>query len=268
MTFQRDYNELLSEVLTEYRNLTPDGEITEGSVLFIKSSVMASVLWGINKTLDTIANQFFVETADRRHIEMHASEYGIATFEKSDVQLIEEILAVKRSKMSGGNRYDYAAWAREVTLDDESIVFAMIVPLARGEGTFDIVVVGSNNYGWASDEIRDKIIETVDLLRPIGSGFSWGIRVLAVTVEKPTVTISGTGINWDQIATKEAIITYINTLLPGQTLHSSQILSIMHQYGAETAEVTWPIGQYTPPMNPLTGYYGILRATSSTVQIL
>ena len=164
MAFSRDFNELLDEILTNYSNLTSDDRIDEGSVLFMKSACTASMLWGLYKALDNVADQMFVETANRHFKEMHAAEYRITTAEKTDSQIAAEVLEVKRSKMSGGNRYDYAAWAREVKLGDESIIYAMVEPLAQGEGTFDIIVVGSKNNGTASDEILNKIKETVKIV--------------------------------------------------------------------------------------------------------
>jgi len=264
MAFQRDFNELLNEILTAYKN-NVGGEITEGSVLFVKAACTASMLWGLYQTVARAADQIFVETADRQHLERHAAEYGIPTDGRPDVEIVDDLLAAKRSKAAGGNRYDYAAWAREVTLYDEHITDVQIIPLAQGEGTFDIVVVGSKNNGRASDDICVKIYDYIQARRPVGSGFSNGMRVCPAEPEWISVVISGSGANWDQVATIAAITAYIGTLRPRETLYRSQITSIMHQYGAAAAQVISPGEDIPPPESLAAGQYAMYRALDVTV---
>jgi uncharacterized phage protein gp47/JayE len=259
MAFQRDFNELLNEILTAYKGQFPE-EVTEGSVLFIKASCTASMLWGLYQTMEGVANQIFVSTADRAGKELHAAEWGIPTVNRSDAQIVDDVIAAKRNKLAGGNRYDYVKWAQEVTLGDEHITHAQIVPLARGEGTFDIVVVGSQNNGRASNEICTKIYNYIQPLRPVGSGFSWGLRICPATPYYIPVIIRGAGTNWNEIAAKEAIIMYINSLLPRQTLYISQIVAIMHENGADTAEVQFPNSNTTPSESLTMGNYTMFRA--------
>jgi uncharacterized phage protein gp47/JayE len=266
MAFQRDFNELLSEILTAYRNQFGESAITAGSVLFIKSAVTASMHWGLLRALDKLAAQIFVESADRTHKERHAAEFGIATEGLTDAQIVDAVLAAKRSRLSGGNRYDYVAWAREVTLNNEFITYATVVDLAQGEGTFDVVVV--SNEATASPEILAKITETLQSRRPIGSGFSWGMRVVSATPQHPAITIQGSGNNWDRTATKAAVIAHVNSLEPGQPLRRSMILAIMHEYGAATADVTNPATDQTPVWNPTAAQYGVYRVSDIVVEEL
>jgi len=265
LAFQRDFNELLEEIVTSYKN-NLSTEITEGSVLFIKGACTASMLWGLYQMLSRAADQFFVTTADRQHLERHAAEYGISTVDRPDAEIVDDILAAKRSKLSGGNRYDYVAWAREVTLDSERITHAQVVPLARGEGTFDIVVVGSDNEGRASDDICDKIYDYIQERRPVGSGFSNGMRVCAAEPEYITITVHGSGVNWDKTATKEAITAYVSTLRPREILRVAHLTSIMLQYGAETAFLTHPAVDISPPESAVNGQYHMFRADDVIVE--
>jgi len=261
MAFQRNFNELLDEILINYKN-SLSVDIPEGSVLFVKAACTASMFWGLYQALSRAADQFFVTTADRQHLECHAAEYNIPTVGRPNMQIVDDILTAKRSKLAGGNRYDYVAWAREVTLGDEYITHAQLVPLARGEGTFDIIVVGSGNDGRASDDICAKIYEHIQEHRPIGSGFSDGMRVCAAEPEYITVTIHGAGANWNQVATREAITAYISTLRPRETLYISQLTSIIHQYGATTAQVLAPSVDSSPPESVVEGQYSMYRAAN------
>jgi uncharacterized phage protein gp47/JayE len=263
MAFQKDFNELLNEILTNYRNRFP-GDVTQGSVLFLKASCTASMLWGLYRQLDRAADQMFVETADRAHKERHAAEFGIPTVGMSDAAITDAVLAAKRSKLAGGNRYDYAAWAKEVTLGDESIRHAVVVELAQGEGTFDIVVVPYKNF--VSNELLAKIKDVCIARRPIGSGFSTGMRVVAAEPHFPQVVITGSGANWNKEATRQAINTYIDGLAPGQTLVRSMLFAIAHEYGADTATVEEPTEDIKPPWVPKTARYVFFKSGNTLVR--
>lgn len=334
MSFKREFNDLLNEILTNYRNMGPTEQIdasrlkiehpeiysqyviesypdtSVGSILFLRAACTASMLWGLYSTIDKVSAQMFVETAMRRYKELHAAEYGITTAGKSDNQIVEEVLAKKRSKVAGGNRYDYEAWAKEVVsnlsnftppatalsqngvggfaafaavdgLTDtkawdtnssnsgafvrlnlgtlsraytvvqmymssggsnssysvqhsdngidwstvaqitpnvdgwnavqwasagphsfwrllltntpgtgpyvtdmkwlegpEGVQHVTVYPLAQGEGTFDLVILGTLELGAPSQDLLSKVYEYVNDRRPVGAGFSWGMRVL------------------------------------------------------------------------------------------
>lgn len=270
MAFQRSFNDLLNEILTSYRNQFGGEALTPGAVLFVKASCTASMLWGLYQQLDRAADQIFVSTADRAHVERHAGEYGIATISedggpKATAQLVDEVLSAKRSKLSGGNRYDYVAWAKEVTLDGERATDAVVVPLAQGEGTFDIVVAGQGVQP-VSGELCAKIHEYIQLRRPIGAGFSWAVRVIPVFPQPVPVRIKGSGANWDREGTRAAIGGYIDGLPLGQTLARSIIFAIPHEYGAESVDVVTPEADVAPTWDAAAGQYAVLRAYSIDVE--
>jgi len=265
LAFQRGFDELLNEVLTEYQTQFP-GAVTQGSVLFLKAACTASMLWGLYRQLDRAADQFFVASADRANIERHAAEFGIPTAGRTDAQIVDDVLAAKRSKLAGGNRYDYVAWAKEVyydhpyTLGDgsvqyerERVIDAYVEPLAQGEGSFDIIV--RTNRTAVSDEIAAKVREVCLERRPIGSGIPERIRAVKAVGYHIGVHIKGQGAAWDVNATRAAIVEYVSGLGLGSVLYTypngfqtnmglpvrrSMLAAIAHGYGAETVEVVLP----------------------------
>ena len=283
MPFSKDFNDLLEEILISYRNLGPieqldavqlkadhpeiyaqyatqsQPDLSEGSVLFMKAACTASMLWGVYKAINKVSDQMFVDTADRRFKERHAAEYDVVTTGKSDVLIVEEVQAAKRNKLAGGNKYDYIAWARSVVRDTEIIVFAAVYPMAQGEGTFDIVVVSNENDGVPSAGIIEDITVLVEDRRPVGSGFSWGMRVLGPAALVTPVELSGTGSQWDKVATKSAIEAYMKSLVPGQVLYRSQLATLAHQYGAESAVVSSPDADILPLVDTAAGIYQMVR---------
>jgi uncharacterized phage protein gp47/JayE len=272
MAFQKSFNELLNEILTNYRNQFP-GDVTPGSVLFVKASCTASMLWGLYRQLDRAADQMFVGTADRAHKERHAAEFGIVTAGKTDAEITDAVLEAKRSKLAGGNRYDYAAWAREAMLGDESVTYAAVVELAQGEDTFDIVVVSTNRDGEtnlpvnASQGLLDKVKSLCQSRRPVGSGFSWGMRVVAAAVKRVSVRIQGTGANWNKEATAQSVIDYVNGLVPGQKLVRALLVAMAHEYGADSAEVVEPPADVVPLWTPAAGMYEVLRCGETALEV-
>lgn len=259
MSFKKSFNTLLNEVLTEYRNEF-QGEITPGSVLYVKAACTASMLWGLYQSIDKCAAQMFVSTASREFKERHAAEFGISTVDKTDAEITAAVIAAKHSKMSGGNRYDYVAWAMDTRLDDEYIKHAQVIERPRGEGTFDIVVQGSESRGVASFEICQKIYDIVQERRPVGAGFSWGIRVLPAVPQIITVKIEViSNESFDKEAAQTAITTYINELNPREVLYKSQLLSITHQFGAVSADVIFSGNNVEPIEDRAAGTYSMIR---------
>ena len=255
MAFQRDFNDLLTEVLTSYKAQFP-GAVTPGTVLFIKASCTAAMLWGLYQQLDRVSDQMFVASADRAHKERHAAEFGIATADKTDAQIVDEVLAAKRSKLAGGNRYDYIAWAKEA-VGAENLADVIVVPLAQGEGTFDIVVANKDIYGAMPPSDLQRIRDYIQARRPIGSGFSWGTRIIDAQPEMVEIAITGHGVNWNIDGTKSALRAYVEGLGIGRTVARSMLYAIAHEYGADTVSVVRPTADVVPHWNPAAGEYGV-----------
>jgi uncharacterized phage protein gp47/JayE len=66
------------------------------------------------------------------------------------------VLAYKRKKPAGGNKYDYVAWALAVT----GVLRAWTVPLGNGPGTIDVVIVSDPNIT-GSEMPTDDLLATV-----------------------------------------------------------------------------------------------------------
>lgn len=79
MSYQsKTYEEIKDALLTDYRNQIPDADISEGSDIYVKASVLASALWGLYQYQRYIERQTFPDTADSPGIEHHASIRGLS----------------------------------------------------------------------------------------------------------------------------------------------------------------------------------------------
>lgn len=78
MSYQpKTYAEIRDALLTDYQNQIPGADISEGSDIYIKASVLASALWGLYQYQKWIEKQAFPDSADSDGIEHHASIRGL-----------------------------------------------------------------------------------------------------------------------------------------------------------------------------------------------
>ena len=140
MAFQKDFDELLNSILTDYKNQFPEADTSQGSLIFIKSACLASALWGLYKYQEWISKQIFPDTADTEALEHHAWVRGLErTYSETDAAYLARLLDYIRRPPAGGNKYDYVKWAMEI----DNVAAAYCFPLAQGLGTVDVVIIAS-----------------------------------------------------------------------------------------------------------------------------
>lgn len=136
--FQKSFDELLDAILTDYRNQFPEADTSQGSLIFIKSAVQASALWGIYKYQEWIGNQIFPDTAETEFLEHHAWVRGLSrVIGETDAELLTRLLDYIRRPPAGGNKYDYVKWALSLDYVSQAWCF----PLGQGLGTVDVVIL-------------------------------------------------------------------------------------------------------------------------------
>ncbi len=140
MSFQKDFDELLNNILTDYKNQFPEADASQGSLIFIKSACVASALWGLYKYQDWISKQMFPDTSDSEALEHHAWVRGLTrTYGETDSAYLARLLDYIRKPPAGGNKYDYVKWA----LEKDNVKAAYCFSLAQGLGTVDVVIIAN-----------------------------------------------------------------------------------------------------------------------------
>lgn len=138
MTFEKGFNELFNNILTDYKNQFPEADTSQGSLIFIKSACLASALWGLYKYQEWISAQIFPDTADTEALNHHAWIRGLTRKAgETDAAYLARLLDYIRRPPAGGNRSDYVKWALEIT----NVAAAYCYPLAQGLGTVDVVIL-------------------------------------------------------------------------------------------------------------------------------
>lgn len=136
----KDFDQILNEMLTDYQNQFPGIDVSQGSLVFIKSACTASAIWGLYKGMEYLARQVFPDTADAVHMEHHAWVRGLTRTEnETDAALLNRLLNRIRKPPAGGNKNDYEQWALSI----DNVAAAYCYPIPSGPGTVDLVILAN-----------------------------------------------------------------------------------------------------------------------------
>lgn len=188
MSFQKDFDTLFQTILTDWQNQFPDADISQGSLIYLKSACLASALWGLYKYQEYIARQIFPDTADTANLEHHGWVRNLnRNINESDANYLARILDDIRRPPAGGNKYDYVKWARAV----DGVAKAYCIPIGQGLGTVDVIILSDANSTGSeipSSSARIGVVTSVSTGKLIdtAAAFSTGHAVAAGdTVENP-----------------------------------------------------------------------------------
>jgi uncharacterized phage protein gp47/JayE len=240
--FERTFDELFNAILTDYKNQFPEADSSKGSLVFIKSSALASSLWGLYKYQGWIARQAFPDTADVEALEHHAWVRGInRKTGETDADLLARLLDYIRRPPAGGNKSDYVKWALSIT----GVKAAYCVPLGQGPGSVDVVIVADISTGSEvpSAGLIEEVRAYIDEQRPVTAKY---LRVIAPEILPQAVTLAGTGANYNPVQTALDIATYMEGFAPGQPLYRSQLGNIAIINGAEDYVIPTPAANVVP----------------------
>lgn len=242
MPFQKGFDEILAGILTDFQNVFPGVDVSQGSLAYMKAAGYASALWGLYRYQEWISRQIFPDTADTEALEHHAWIRGLSrTYGESDSAYLARLLDYIRRPPAGGNQYDYKKWALEI----DNVAAAYVTPLAQGGESVDVVIVanavttGSEIPGQA---LLDEVAAYIEDVRPVGARF---VRVLAPTVVLQNVTMTGVG-GSIVTAVQADISAYLDGFQPGEELYVPQLIAIAIRNGALNPIVTTPVGTVTP----------------------
>jgi uncharacterized phage protein gp47/JayE len=248
MAFEKSFDELLNALLTDYKNQFPEADTSQGSLIFIKCSALASALWGLYKYQDHISQQLFPDTADTENLEHHAWVRGLARkVGEEDSELLTRLLEYIRRPPAGGNQYDYVKWALAV----QDVKSAYCIPLGQGVGSVDVIIMADADLTGSeipSQTLIDTVKAYIDDVRPVTAKYC---RVLAPTFVTQNVTITGSGSGWDKNATASDIAAYLSTFEPNQVLYRSQLVNFAILNGAEDATCITPSANVVPTTNAI-----------------
>lgn len=251
MNFQKDFNTLLSGLLTDWQNTFPEADLSEGSLIYLKSACLASALWGLYKYQEWISRQIFPDMADTEHLEHHAWVRGLTrTSGETDAELLARLLEYIRRPPAGGNKHDYEMWAKSI----DNVENAHCFPLGQGPGTVDVVILADEGVtghevpsshammGAVTTVTEDKLVDSAANYATTSNGGPVRIGDVVVnddTMAKATVTAvdSATALSLDA-----DIFTAV-----GQAYTIKSLTVQVHDYIEDVRPVTASIVRVLPP---------------------
>lgn len=242
MAFEKTFDEILNGILTDFRNIFPSVDVSQGSLAYMKAAGYASALWGLYKYQEWIKRQGFPDTADTEALEHHAWVRGVPrTAGENDADYLARLLDYIRRPPAGGNKYDYEKWAKEV----DGVQGAYAFPLAQGAESVDVVIVA--NAATTGSEIPsqvliDAVAAYIADVRPVGARF---VRILAPTIVYQGVTMTGVGPTLAS-AVQADIDAYLTIFEPGQELYLPQLVARATENGVANPVISIPAATVTP----------------------
>ncbi|HOX53316.1 MAG TPA: baseplate J/gp47 family protein [Fibrobacteria bacterium] len=236
MKSYKSYDELFSEILTSYGNASPNASTMVGSELYIRAAGLASVVWGLYKEASWVYDQIFPTTSDPDGLLRHAQDLGLDKRPgESWSALLDRILAVYRNPSGGGNPTDYERWSMSVKVQvngvEESATSVTCYPAKFGPGT--VVLLVQKASGDPSQTLLDRIRDVVLENGPVVPA---EVYVLKPSTKAIAISIQMAG--GDRSKADSSILSYLATLLPGQTLQPVVIQGLCFQAGASSASIT------------------------------
>jgi uncharacterized phage protein gp47/JayE len=257
--FLKSFDDLLENILTDYQNLDPAPDITQGSITYIKGACLASMLWGLYKYQDYLANQIFPDVCDTNNLNHHGAVLGIArSADDTDETYRTKILNYLRQPPAGGNKLDYETWAGE-TPGVTGAGFTGIVTVASAvvqtpadgltPGNVAVTLMPTNEavIGLTGmQDLVDNCYDYIDARRPVTANqltvqqATPFYAYIELTVTPPTGQVADLQLMTDDVTA------FIANLKPGDPCYKSKLQAICIQDGAENVVVNYPTSDIVP----------------------
>lgn len=260
MELNKSYDSLLNELIQSHLNKSGK---TPSLLLRIFYSGVAVLAWGIYRSLQWVLKQVTPSRSSSAMLDVHAADFGVSRLDgESDSDLLSRLMDLVQNPRSGGNKKDWERWAKEVTfLHDagletewlERVVVAKIHENARGPGTINVALTSSRTESGFEGIPTPALLTAVDThleeMRPLGI---WDYSTFATVHDDVAVQIAITSDQFSDVSVLVAnqIDLYIKSLLPGQPLSVSMLLSIAFSYGATDADVISPANNLSAENGP------------------
>jgi len=247
--YDKNFDDILEEILIDYQNLDEAPDVGEGSTPFIMGSVLASMVFGLYRYQDYINKQHFPDSADSVHLDRWGTIYDINRLtNESDSDYLGRILNFIRIPPAGGNSNDFKNWALDSEhsyyIDGDSTyynAYAACVNQDDGIGTVGVYLI-PNDETIISDStgeaLRSATETYITSVQPLGI-VSTGVHLSNPTIQPIDATVYSADA-LDTEAMSDAIVSEINSMNPGETLYKSTITCILTSYGADYAIVNVP----------------------------
>jgi hypothetical protein len=260
--FDRDFDDILNDILVDYVGLENQPDTSVGSTAWIIASVLASMVWGLYRYQDYISAQHFPDTCDTDSLNHWGLVYDISRLtDETDADYLNRILSFLRQPPAGGNALDYKNWALDhdecyLGYTADSTYYNAYVTVESNPddilGTVGVFTIPTDetSISLANKQGLRLATETyIESVRPLGL-LSVGVfdsTMLRQAIDIDIWPITDSTVNSANI--KAAVETDMSSMIPGETLHKSTLTCIALNYGADYAVVNTPAAEDTTAGN-------------------
>jgi uncharacterized phage protein gp47/JayE len=255
--FEKDFDTLVEEHLTDLDSQFEGCDQSEGSGCFILAADASSSEWGLYKYLDWIAKQGFPETCDDAFLDRHGRPRGVLRITgESKSAYLQRILERMRYAPAAGNQFDWPIWIKEVFYDHTTYIELIkdVFPFEhmRGMGSMNFAVTSTRTEAQGGEEtpsaeLLAAVVTKINLVRCWGD---WDFMVIGATRNTQNVVVNVSG-DCNTAKTETDIISLMKRLNVGKKLYRSQIETIAINNGADDAAVTTPSADVAVTTGPL-----------------
>jgi uncharacterized phage protein gp47/JayE len=244
--FLKSYDDVLEQILTAYINLDPSPDTTIGSPVYIKSSVLASTIWGLYKYQDYLANQIFITSSDTDNLNRHGSELGITrTAADTDETYRTKLLDFLRQPPAGGNVLDFETWAMTPQIVYSGTTYyvasaTITTPPTTSPGTVWITIIPDDETILANplappmSTLTAAVQAYIDSVRPVTASSCLVLAANIINVDVSAVITVPTGADSASITTTivDDITAFLTGLKAGDPVYQNRLIATCIEDGA------------------------------------
>jgi uncharacterized phage protein gp47/JayE len=204
--YYKSFDDLLEQILNTYSNLDESPDVTIGSITYIKAACLASMLWGLYKYDDYLANQIFVDSCDTDSLNHFGVIFGVSRISgETDNDYAGRIQDYLRQPPAGGTALDYERWAlaTPATLGDIQEDFT---PSAVDTGASQITTIQS----WV-DGAKVRFTSTGTLPGGLTAGVDYYVLQISTYVMQVSTSSGGSPVTLSTQGTN------VHTIVPQDT---------------------------------------------------
>lgn len=198
----RTFDDLMTSILTEYKNLTPTPDTSIGSPVFIRAACSASMLRGLYAYQDYLSKQIFPDTCDTDSLNHWGSVLGISRLtDENDADYSLRIIYYLQQPPAGGNANDYYNWAVNsgISVQANGPVNFLSSDVDTGSNVIDV------SQDWVDgDTVRFTTSGTLPSPLLVDTDYTV-VRISSIAIRLDGVTLSTTGTGQHTITSQTEI---------------------------------------------------------------
>ena len=275
MTAIPTFDEILNSLLNSHFNRRGQDA---GVLLQVFYSAVAVCVWGLYRFAHLhVYKQAFADTSDRPNLEKHLKTRGLNwDSDETDDELLTKWTDDVQYPRTGWTAKDIARYAKEVTYTHdeggagewtETVEMVKVHENQRGGGSVNVAITSNRaELGFEEVPTTELVSEVLDYLetkRPLGI---WDVVVYSTTQLIPTIVLQIQADNYSSTAVeiRSQLMSFIVTLLPGESLSIAKIIGIATDAGAADVNVASPPSNIEPDNGP-TSYERIWPVTGNII---